>query len=70
MGTCQINVRKYQRGNQKLTFQRNLQHRVPQDKNTTQYVLDSMVYYDKSKLQFIETVISALYQIFYSVLAH
>jgi hypothetical protein len=55
------------RDNQKWTFQRNLQHRVPQDKNTTQYVLESMVYYDKSKLQFIETVISALYQIFYSV---
>ena len=41
----QINVREYRRGNAKWAFQRNWQHkeylRRQQQKNTTQYVLDT-----------------------------
>ena len=43
--TVYLNVRKYRRGNHKWTVQRNWQHRVQdkgtQNKNTTQYVLDT-----------------------------
>ena len=42
---------EYQRGNQKWTIQRNLQHRIhktqdgdKQSKNTTQYVLDTSIH--------------------------
>jgi hypothetical protein len=42
--SCTINVREYRRGNQKRTIQINWQHRQDeeiQNKNTTQYVLDT-----------------------------
>ena len=42
--SCTINVREYRRDNQKKTIQINWQHRQDeeiQNKNTTQYVLDT-----------------------------
>ena len=39
----QINVREYQRGKQKWTIQRKWQHEDKQNKNATQYVLDTTV---------------------------
>ena len=46
--TGQINVREYQRGNQKRTIHRNWQHRVHMTKKnkikTTQYVLDTTMH--------------------------
>jgi len=44
-----INVREYRRGNQKWTIQKNWQHNYgtqdeeKQNKNTTQYVLDTTI---------------------------
>jgi hypothetical protein len=44
----EINVREYRRNNKKWTIQKNLQHSVTQDeekqnKNTAQYVLDTIM---------------------------
>ena len=36
-----MNAREYRKGNQKWTIQRNWQHEEKQNKNTTQYVLDT-----------------------------
>ena len=39
----EINVREYRRGNQKWTIHRNWQHEEKQNKNATQYVLDTAI---------------------------